>query len=137
MKKTLLAVCAVAIAVTALLSSGLLHTGSKPTLGFAEARADESSGAESDVILTFGIGGVLARDGTLWQYRPDLDKWFTIDEAFREEGKETHILPLPVPIPEIQEMVTYGFIVTKQGKIWFYEFSTDKWRQLKPPGGGS
>jgi hypothetical protein len=98
----------------------------------AEARAADSPSGQA--VLAFNIGGVLSRDGTLWVFRPDLDRWLTVDEAFREEGRETHILPLPVPVSEIADMETYGFILTRGGDIWFYEIEGDRWRKLQPPG---
>ena len=85
------------------------------------------------VLLTYGIGGVLTADGTLWQYRPDIDRWLTIDEAFRKEGQKTHVMPLPVPADQIRDMATFGFILTKSGDLWFYELSSDKWRRLNSP----
>ncbi len=101
------------------------------------ARAGESDPAPGEVILTFGVGGVLTADGILWQYRPDLDKWMTMDEAFLEEGRETSkVLPLPVPADKIQDMATWGFILTTSGDLWLYEMASDKWRRLKPPGSG-
>ncbi len=93
----------------------------------------DPDGPPGRIVLTYGVGGVLTAEGTLWQYRPDLDRWLTIDEAFREEGKDTHVLPLPVPVDQIQDMATWGFIVTRAGTLWLYEFTTDKWRQIKAP----
>ena len=87
-----------------------------------------------DVVCTYGVGGVLTADGTLWQYRPDLDKWLTIDEAFRQEGRETaKVLPLPVPADQIADMATWGFILSKSGDLWLYEMASDSWRHLDPP----
>ena len=85
------------------------------------------------VLLAFGVGGVLTADGGLWQYRPDTDQWYTMDEAFRQEGRETHVVPLPVAASEIAQMASFGFIVTKVGDTWLYEISTDRWRKLSRP----
>jgi len=114
--------------LAALALVGLIATGGGP------ARAGDPEKTPGPVILAFGVGGILASDGTLWQYRPDLDRWLTIDEAFREEGREsTRVLPLPVPVEEIRDMASFGFIVTHSGDLWLYEMSTDRWRKLKSP----
>ncbi len=86
------------------------------------------------VVITYGVGGVLTADGTLWQYRPDLARWMTIDEAFKEEGRATKVLPLPVPVDQIAELETWGFFRTKSGDLWLYEISIDTWKKLSPPG---
>lgn len=97
------------------------------------SEAGSATGSPNDIVLSFGVGGVLTGDGTLWIYRPDLEKWFTMDEAFREEGRETHVLPLPVPVEEIRDMSTYGFIVTTIGQIWLYDHAANQWRRLPTP----
>lgn len=89
------------------------------------------------VVLLFSVGGVLTADGTLWQYRPDLDRWMTIDEAFEEQGRETHVLPLPVPAGDIVEMSTFGFLRTRGNQLWLYDIERDKWSQLPNPGPAS
>jgi len=104
-----------------------------------EARAAEQAGggpAGHKVLLVFGVGSVLTRDGTLWVYRPDKGSWLTIDEAFSEEGRETHILPLPVPATEIVQMESFGFFLAKNGDVWLYEMNTDRWGKLPPPAQG-
>lgn len=78
-------------------------------------------------------GTVLTADGQIWFYRPDQDRWLTMDQAFKSEGRETHIVPLPVPVTAVKEMESFGFILTQSGEIWFYEISTDKWRKLPNP----
>lgn len=106
----------------------------------AESPRSESprSGAVPDtrspVVLLFSVGGVLTADGTLWQYRPDLDRWMTIDEAFEEQGRETHVLPLPVAAGEIVEMSTFGFLRTRGNQLWLYDIERDNWSQLPDPG---
>jgi hypothetical protein len=122
------------IAVAALLFYALPQDGQGPLggrLGVAPARADEAAGRT--VLLSFGVGGVLTADGQLWQFRPDQNQWLAIDEAFQEEGRETHIVPLPVPAAEIAEMQSFGFLVTRTGEVWLYEFNTDDWRKLPSP----
>ncbi|MFH1145105.1 MAG: hypothetical protein V1774_11225 [Candidatus Eisenbacteria bacterium] len=101
----------------------------------AAGQAGDGAGA-SRVVLAFGVGSVLTRDGTLWVYRPDTDLWLTIDEAFKEEGRETKILPLPVAPSDIAEMESFGFLLTKGGESWLYEFTTDRWRRIPPPPQG-
>ncbi|MCA9728500.1 MAG: hypothetical protein KC729_12500 [Candidatus Eisenbacteria bacterium] len=88
--------------------------------------------APSPILRIFSVGGVLTADGTLWQYSPSR-KWQTIDEAFRDQGKETHILPLPVPAKSIEEMVTFGFLRTTGGDVWLYDLEKDEWNHLEPP----
>ncbi|MEZ4655155.1 MAG: hypothetical protein R3E12_16565 [Candidatus Eisenbacteria bacterium] len=88
--------------------------------------------APSPILRIFSVGGVLTADGTLWQYSPSR-KWQTIDEAFRDQGKETHILPLPVPAKSIEEMVTFGFLRTTGGDVWLYDLEKDEWNHLEQP----
>lgn len=122
-------------AIGVLLAAGLWSLGPVLTAstGGGSAQAQSPGDARGPVLLAYSLGGILTADGKLWQYRPDLDRWLTIDEAFREEGRTTHILPLPVPATEIQDMETFGFILTHSGQVWFYEMETDKWRLLPSP----
>lgn len=85
------------------------------------------------ILKVFSVGGVLTSDGTLWQYRPDRGRWMTMDEAFADQGKTTHVLPLPVPAGEIREMVTWGFLLTESGQCWLYDIENDQWEKLSPP----
>lgn len=85
------------------------------------------------VLQVYSVGGVLTADGRLWQYHPEQRKWLTIDEAFRAQGKETKILPLPVPAGEIQEMATWGFLLTRSGTCWLYDLERNRWDQLPTP----
>jgi hypothetical protein len=101
-----------------------------PLTGIAEAQT-RPPGAK--VVLAYSVGGVLTADGNLWQYRPDQERWLLVDEAFRQEGRETHILPLPVAADDIRQMESFGFIVTKAGDTWLYEVEPDKWRKLTVP----
>lgn len=120
------------IGLASVLIPGLDSISQRVPLAPSEALAAPQPASQA--VLAFNVGGVLTRDGMLWIFRPDLDRWLTVDEAFREEGRETHILPLPVPVQDIGDMETYGFILTKGGDIWFYEIAADKWRQLQTPG---
>ena len=86
----------------------------------------------TSILKIFSVGGVLTADGTLWQYSPS-QKWQTIDQAFRDQGRETHILPLPVPAHAIEEMVTFGFLKTTSGEVWLYELEDNEWQRLDPP----
>ncbi len=103
--------------------------------GTAQAQAPPAEGtsAPSGIVLTYGVGGVLTADGTLWQYRPDQNEWLTIDEAFRGEGRTTSILPLPVPVEKIADMATFGFIITKSGGSYLYDLNANEWKQLPQP----
>ena len=86
----------------------------------------------TSILKIFCVGGVLTADGTLWQYSPS-QKWQTIDQAFRDQGRETHILPLPVPAHAIEEMVTFGFLKTTSGEVWLYDLEDNEWQRLDPP----
>jgi hypothetical protein len=113
-----------------LLLSALPGSDFSPAVATAGAQDRMPAGK---IVLTFSVGGVLTTDGRLLQYRPDVGRWLPIDEAFRQEGRETHILPLPVPPGEIRQMESFGFIVTKSGESWLYEMATDQWRRLPEP----
>jgi hypothetical protein len=101
-------------------------------LGWGTGSAEAQSAPPGQILKLFSVGGVLTADGTLWQYTPS-KKWQTIDEAFKDQGKQTKILPLPVPAESIQEMVTFGFILTTSGDCWLYDLETDVWEKLDPP----
>ncbi len=98
------------------------------------ALAPQAAAEPGRVLKIFAVGGVLTEDGTLWQYSPSR-KWQTIDEAFRDQGRETRILPLPVEPARIDEMVTFGFLKTDKGDCWLYDLDANEWRQLTPPSG--
>jgi hypothetical protein len=89
--------------------------------------------APSRIVGVYGVGGVIGEDGTLWQYLPDRKQWLTIDAAFQGEARETHILPLPVPVQDIQFMQSFGFLVTKGGKVWHYDLNANRWDEIGPP----
>jgi hypothetical protein len=101
-----------------------------PPVALAAAPAG-TPGAE--VVRLCSQGTVLTADGQIWFFRPDQDRWLTMDQAFKSEGRETHIVPLPVPVSAVKEMESFGFILTQSGEVWFYEISTDKWRKLPNP----
>ena len=79
------------------------------------------------------VGSVLTDDGTIWVYRPDQGHWLKIDDAFRDQQRRTHVLPLPVPVSSIREMVTFGFILTDDGDCWLYLVDKDTWEKLPAP----
>lgn len=103
-------------------------------LGSRPARAQSGRPDPGEILKVFGLGGVMTADGTIWQYRPDKNEWLTIDDAFRAQGKETRILPLPVRPEEVREMATWGFLVTTAGDCWLYDIDRNRWQQLAPPG---
>lgn len=97
------------------------------------ARAQTAPPTAAPIRLLFSVGGVLTGDGVLWQYRPDLKKWMTIDEAFQDQGRETHVLPLPVAADSIAEMSTFGFLRTRKDRLWLYDIERDRWLELPRP----
>ena len=99
----------------------------------AASAASPAGGPGAGVVRICSQGTVLTADGQIWFYRPDQERWLTMDEAFKSEGRETHIVPLPVPVSAVKEMESFGFILTQSGDVWFYEISTDKWRKLPTP----
>ncbi len=99
-------------------------------VGMATAAGSSSMGP---IVLVYGVGGVLTQDGTLWQFRPDTGAWVTVDAAFDKEGRKTHVLPLPVPVGEIADMESFGFLVTRSGNCWLYDLEKDNWREIGPP----
>lgn len=102
-------------------------------LAFALGRATARSRGEAPIVGVFGVGGVIAGNGALYQYLPDEKKWMTIDEAFRRDGRETHILPLPVQAQEIRFMESWGFLVTRGGDVWHYDLETNRWQNVGAP----
>jgi hypothetical protein len=101
-------------------------------------RSEEEPRTPAYVVGVYGVGGVIGEDGTLWQYMPDRKKWLDIDEAFRSEGQEKQILPLPVRAEEIQFMESWGFLVTREGVCWHYDLQANRWENVgspKAPGG--
>ena len=122
-----------AILARALPFPGLAGLGLILGMGILQAApASAQDDTPGRVLKIYSVGGVLTEDGTLWQYTPQ-KVWRTIDEAFREQGKETHILPLPVPAESIADMVTFGFLFTTSGECWLYDLEADEWTKLDPP----
>ena len=113
---------------------GALVLGAAVLLAMLSApdRTGAQEPAPGKVVRIFSVGGVLTADGTLWQYTPD-EGWQTIDRAFRDQGRETKILPLPVPVERIADMITFGFILTDTGECWLYDLDHDEWKKLEAP----
>lgn len=89
---------------------------------------------ESGIVGTFGVGGVVTQAGELWQYRPDKQRWVSLDESFALEGQATSVVPLPVPMATVRFMETFGFLVTEDGTCWLYSPDDRVWRDVgKPP----
>jgi hypothetical protein len=97
---------------------------------YAQGRAEGSRRAITGV---FGVGGVLTADGALWQYRPEKQDWVTIDQAFKEDSKDTKILPLPVAGQEIAYLESFGFLVTRSGDCWLYDLENNRWENIGRP----
>ena len=121
--KRLMVIAAVAIVLTAG-ASGL----EPPPAVWAQGSPSMGS-----VVLTFAPGGVLTLDGNLWQFNMEKGVWITIDEAFEEQGQQTHVQPLPVAVAEIARMESFGFIVTHTGNCWLFDIEGDRWREIGPP----
>jgi len=113
-------------ALALIIAGGLVRAFAPPAV---------ASPSEREVVLIFGPGGVLTRDGGMWQYRIDQEDWVTIDQAFLDQGQTTHVLPLPVPVLEIEDMESFGFLVTKAGVCWLYDLETDAWINTGSPSG--
>jgi hypothetical protein len=125
----------VVLAIGLVLGLGIalvIQQGGAPAPSAALAATPPGTPA-AGVVRICSQGTVLTADGQIWFYRPDQDRWLTMDQAFKEEGRDTHIVPLPVPVAAVKEMESFGFILTQGGEIWFYEISTDKWRKLPTP----
>ena len=94
----------------------------------------QASRAASRVLLTWGVGGVLTEDGTLWQYRPESRRWVTIDQSFALDGERRKVLPLPVAAREIARMEGFRFLVTQRGVAWLYNLDQNRWENVGTPG---
>jgi len=111
----------------------LLFAGGSGAPGPDGVALAAGSAGPGEIVLSYGVGGVLTGDGILWQFRPDTGAWVTVDAAFDKEGRKTHVLPLPVPVAEIADMESFGFIVTRSGNCWLYDLEKDSWREIGPP----
>lgn len=95
-----------------------------------------SNRSRDTIVGLFGVGGIIVQHGdeaVLWQYLPDTKKWMTIDEAFKRDGRDTKILPLPVPAVKIRAMESWGFLITTEGKVWQYDLDAGRWVELGMP----
>jgi hypothetical protein len=101
--------------------------------GVPDAGVIEAGSGKKGIVGTFGVGGVVAADGTLWQYRPDKRRWMTLDESYALEGEGTTVVPLPVPVAEIRHMETFGFLVTRGDVCWLYDFEGRRWDRIGAP----
>lgn len=120
--RLLVATTAVAIALSALWA----FRADTP----AQAQAAPAGGS---VVATYGVGGVLKSNGSLYQWRPEKKVWVTIDESFRLDGETRKVLPLPVAAADVARMEGFGFIVTKSGSCWLYNLDTNKWENIGRP----
>ena len=92
-----------------------------------------TEGPHGSIVGTFGVGGVLNRDGRMWQYRPDKKKWVSLDESFALEGQATSTSPLPVPVSQIRFMETFGFLVANADQCWLYDIEKHRWESVGHP----
>jgi hypothetical protein len=99
----------------------------------AETPAQAQAAAGSAVVATYGVGGVLKSNGSLYQWRPEKKTWVTIDESFRLDGETRKVLPLPVAAADVARMEGFGFIVTKSGSCWLYNLDTNRWENIGRP----
>jgi hypothetical protein len=88
---------------------------------------------QGGLVASYGVGGVLTRDGELWQYRPDKGRWMTLDESFALEKTKTRLVPLPVPADQVKAMQTFGFIVTRSDECWLYDMDAQAWKNIGAP----
>jgi hypothetical protein len=102
-------------------------------LAFGLGRATARGKADATIVGVCGVGCVLSESGAIWQFHPKAKRWMTIDEAFRQDGREVHALPLPVPVKSIRFMQSWGFLVTTEGKAWLYDQDESKWVEIGTP----
>jgi hypothetical protein len=107
-------------------------------LGFAVTRGDQARAAArtapaGNVLMAWGVGGVLTDDGNLWQYRPESRKWVTVDQSFALDGERRKVLPLPVAVNQIAQMQGFGFLVTRSGACWIYNLDQNRWERIGTP----
>ena len=132
MKRRLLATVLVtaALAVPGLALMGRVD----PALTSGQATAaDRTSGSASNVLATYGVGGVLKSDGNLYQWRPERHQWVSIDESFKLDGEKRNVLPLPVSASEVARMEGFGFLVTRSGQCWLYNLDSNRWENIGRP----
>jgi hypothetical protein len=98
------------------------------------ARAEAKPAPAGNILIAWGVGGVLTDDGTLWQYRPESRKWVTVDQSFSLDGERRKVLPLPVAPQDIVQMQGFGFLVTKSGTCWIYNLDENRWERIGAPG---
>ena len=119
--RLLAAACAVTIGLAA---AWALHAASP---------AQAAPGPGGAVVATYGVGGLLKSNGTLYQWRPERKQWVTIDESFKLDGETRHVLPLPVAAADVARMEGFGFIVTHSGNCWLYNLDTNRWENIGKP----
>ena len=117
--------------MVAILAAGMV-------LAFAFARGGPARAAvrqtpAGNVLIAWGVGGVLTDDGNLWQYRPESRKWVTVDQSFALDGERRKVLPLPVPAGQIAQMQGFGFLVTRGGACWIYNLDQNHWERIGAP----
>ena len=111
------------------LAGSLLLNPAAPSAGML----DTGSGKSTQVVGTFGVGGVITQGGQLWQYRPDKERWVPLDESFALEGQATKAVPLPVRSDQIRHMETFGFLVDTNDNCWLYNIDEQRWESVGTP----
>lgn len=96
-----------------------------------EAPAEASP--KGKILISWGVGGVLTDDGTLWQFRPESRRWVTVDQSFALDGERRKVLPMPVAADQVAEMEGFGFLITKGGSAWLYNLDSNTWENLGAP----
>jgi hypothetical protein len=124
------------IVAAQLLGAALAPPPAVAKTGEATRRSPQAAPAgnreSAGILRLIGVGQVLTTDGRVLSYDPQRRAWQDIDAAFRAQGKTTRVLPLPVAVDEIREMVTFGFLVTEAGACWVYDLQEDRWEKTPP-----
>ena len=58
---------------------------------------------------------------------------FDIRHGYWVRVAQTSVLPLPVPVDEIQFMESWGFLVTHDDVAWHYDLRTNRWENVGRP----
>lgn len=120
-----------AVVLATVLTAGFAASQGKTVQGRSAART--AARPAGNVLIAWGVGGVLTEEGTLWQYRPESKRWVTIDQSFALDGERRKVLPLPVAARAIESMQGFGFLVTRGGSAWLYNLDLNRWENIGRP----